>query len=66
MSTHRRHPLAMRRGACARVYNTSQDVLVFARHMPPGDVALEGIHRLSKPVMLTLTLGAQGTAILAP
>jgi glycosidase len=90
--------IAMRRGAYVPVYNTSQDVLVFARQTPQGDVALEGINRLSTPVTittalppslglqdgttlhdhmggadaqvsggaLTLTIGAQGAAILAP
>jgi len=90
--------LAMRRGAYVPVYNTSQDVLVFARQTPQGDVALEALNRLSTPVSLTtalppslglqdgttlhdhmggpdatvsggtltLTLAAQGVAILAP
>jgi glycosidase len=90
--------VAMRRGAYVPVYDTSQDVLVFARQTAQGDVALEALNRLSAPVSfttalppslglqdgttlhdtmggpdatvsggtLTLTLGAQGVAILAP
>jgi glycosidase len=94
-----RHDLpAMRRGQYVPVYNTSQDVLVFARQDTAGDVALEALSRLQTPTTvttalpaslgiaegatlhdhmggpdvkvsggaITLTLGAQSAAILAP
>jgi len=52
-----RHNLAaMRRGAYVPVYNTSADVLVFARQDTAGDVALEAISRLDVPTSVTTAL----------
>jgi glycosidase len=98
VGTARRDLVAMRRGAYVPVYNTSQDVLVFARQTAAGDVALEALSRLLTPTSvtaslppslgikdgttlhdhlggpdvpanggtITVMLGAQGAAILAP
>ena len=94
----RRDLVAMRRGDYVPVYNTSADVVVFARQTAAGDVALGAISRLDSPTQvtaslpaslnlsgattlhdhmggpdvqvtgstITLSLGAQGAAILAP
>jgi glycosidase len=98
LGTARRDVVAMRRGGYVPVYNTSQDVLVFARQDTAGHVALVGISRLTTPTTvttalppslglangttlhdhmggpdvpvsggaITVTLGAQSAAILAP
>jgi hypothetical protein len=58
VGTARRNLVAMRRGAYAPVYNTSADVLVFARQTPVGDVALEAISRLTTPTQVTFSLPA--------
>ncbi|HEY8088666.1 MAG TPA: alpha-amylase family glycosyl hydrolase, partial [Polyangiaceae bacterium] len=52
----RRELVAMRRGAYVPVYAGSQDVLVFARQTPQGDVALEAISRLTTPTSITTAL----------
>jgi len=94
----RRDLVAMRRGGYVPVYNTSQDVLVFARQDGAGHAALVAISRLTTPTTvttalppslglaagttlhdhmggpdvpvsggaITVTLGAQSAAILAP
>jgi hypothetical protein len=98
VGTARHDLVAMRRGAYVPVYDTSQDVLVFARQTSAGDVALEALSRLLTPTTvtaslppslgikdgtvlhdhlggpdvpvsggtITVTLGAQSAAILAP
>jgi glycosidase len=48
--------VAMRRGAYVPVYNTDQDVLVFARQTAQGDVALEAISRLASQATVTTAL----------
>lgn len=58
LGTARRNLVAMRRGAYVPVYNTSTDVLVFARQTAVGDVALEAISRLTTPTQLTFSLPA--------
>ena len=52
----RRSLVAMRRGGYVPVYNTDQDVLVFARQTAQGDVALEAISRLGSPITVTTAL----------
>ena len=64
----RRDLVAMRRGAYVPVYNTSADVLVFARQTAAGDVALGAISRLDAPTQVTTALPASlnlpsGTAL---
>ena len=64
----RRDLVAMRRGAYVPVYNTSADVLVFARQTAAGDVALGAISRLDTPTQVTTALPASlnlpsGTAL---
>jgi glycosidase len=48
--------VAMRRGGYVPVYNTDQDVLVFARQTAQGDVALEAISRLGSQTTVTTAL----------
>jgi glycosidase len=52
----RRNLVAMRRGAYVPVYDTSADVLVFARQTAAGDVALGAISRLDTPTQVTTSL----------
>ncbi len=52
----RRELVAMRRGAYVPVYDTSADVLVFARQTPAGDVALVAINRLDTPATVAFSL----------
>jgi glycosidase len=64
----RKNLVAMRRGAYVPVYNTDQDVLVFARQDTVGNVALVAISRLVTPTTvitaLPASLGiADGTAL---
>ena len=54
-----RHALpALRRGAYVSVYNTDENVLVFARQDTAGDVALVAISRLTTGTTVTTTLPA--------
>jgi glycosidase len=56
LGTARRDLVAMRRGGYVPVYNTSQDVLVFARQDAAGNVALVAISRLTTPTTVTTAL----------
>jgi glycosidase len=58
LGTARRDLVAMRRGAYVPVYNTSADVLIFARQTTAGDVALEAISRLDTPTVVNTSLPA--------
>jgi glycosidase len=49
---------AMRRGAYVPVYDTNQDVLVFARQDAAGDVALVALSRLATPTSVITALPA--------
>ena len=58
VGTARKTLPALRRGAYVPVYNTDENVLVFARQDPAGDVALVAISRLATSTSVTTTLPA--------
>jgi neopullulanase len=58
VGTARRALPALRRGAYVSVYNTNEDVLIFARQDTAGDVALVAISRLTTPTTVTAQLPA--------
>ncbi|HUJ61929.1 MAG TPA: alpha-amylase family glycosyl hydrolase [Kofleriaceae bacterium] len=58
VGTARRALPALRRGAYVSVYNTDENVLIFARQDTSGDVALVAISRLATPTTVTASLPA--------
>jgi glycosidase len=56
VGTARKAVPALRRGAYVAVYNTDENVLIFARQDAAGDVALVAISRLTSPTTVTATL----------
>ncbi|HEY4244484.1 MAG TPA: alpha-amylase family glycosyl hydrolase [Kofleriaceae bacterium] len=58
VGTARKDLQALRRGAYVSVYNTNEDVLVFARQDSDGNVALVAMNRLGTPTTISAPLPA--------